>query len=292
MAKELLAHPAAECFRLMNEEELSALAADVTANGLTDPIIVGQIIGSSVEFIVDGRNRIKACKMAGIEPKFELRQFESDDAVRAFVKSRGERRDLTKGERAMSIALLFPTETETGGRGKKGSSSKRAAETAGVSHRRIQEARQVLKHSPDLARAVRDGTVRLDDALTRIHDEKKALENTEASMARLRAEAPDLAELVAEERLKLTEAILTLDSRINEIRRQQDTATRALQSVFEKVFPQGATPEEWAERLVADVSNDFWDSAEELSSENLSACAEVMRAISKKWKDRSPMSSG
>jgi len=104
-------------------------------DGQTDPIIVGQVNGSGVEFVVDGRNRLKACKIAGVEPKLERRQFESDDAVRAFVKSRGMRRDLTKGERAMSLALLYPAEIETGGRGKKGSQSKRAAETAGVSHR-------------------------------------------------------------------------------------------------------------------------------------------------------------
>jgi len=195
----------------------------------------------------------------------ERRQFESDDAVRAFVKSRGERRDLTKGERAMSLALLYPAETGTGGRGKKGSQSKRAAETAGVSHRRIQEARQVLKHAPDLALAVRDGTVRLDDTLARVQEEKKVLENTETSIARLRAEAPDLADLVVEERLKLTEAILALDSRITEARRQQETATRVLQSIFDAIFPRGASPEEWAERLTADVSSDFWADPEELS---------------------------
>src|SRR6266436_2771957 len=164
MAADILIHPATECFRLMNEEELAALAADISENGQTDPIIVGQVNGSGVEFVVDGRNRLKACTIAGVEPKLERRQFDGDDAVRAFVKSRGERRDLTKGERAMSLALLYPAETGAGGRGKKGSQSKRAAETAGVSHRRIQEARQVLKHAPDLALAVRDGTVRLDDA--------------------------------------------------------------------------------------------------------------------------------
>ena len=275
MAADILIHPATECFRLMNEEELAALAADISENGQTDPIIVGQVNGSGVEFVVDGRNRLKACKIAGIEPKLERRQFESDDAVRAFVKSRGERRDLTKGERAMSLALLYPAETGTGGRGKKGSQSKRAAETAGVSQRRVQEARQVLKHAPDLALAVRDGTVRLDDALARVQEEKKALENTEASIARLRAEAPDLADLVVEERLKLTEAILALDSRITEARRQQETATRVLQSIFDAIFPRGASPEEWAERLIADVSSDFWADPEELSCKNLSACVQA-----------------
>jgi hypothetical protein len=62
-----------------------------------------------------------------------------------------DRRDLTKGEKATSIALLYPEEPETGGRGKTGSQSKTAAEIAGVSERRTRQARQVLRFSRDLA---------------------------------------------------------------------------------------------------------------------------------------------
>src|SRR6266481_5023290 len=75
MAADILIHPATECFRLMNEEELAALAADISENGQTDPIIVGQVNSSGDEFVVDGRNRLKACKIAGVEPKLERRQF-------------------------------------------------------------------------------------------------------------------------------------------------------------------------------------------------------------------------
>jgi hypothetical protein len=89
--------------------------------------------------------------------------------VRAFVRSRSERRDLSKGERAMALALLYP-EPERG-RGKK-DAARKGAETASFSYRRIQEARQVLAHSPELARAVRDGTLKLDEALKRVEAER------------------------------------------------------------------------------------------------------------------------
>src|SRR5262245_47209895 len=36
-----------------------------------------------------------------------LIEFENDDQVRAFVRSRSERRDLTKGQRAMALVMLF-----------------------------------------------------------------------------------------------------------------------------------------------------------------------------------------
>ena len=79
-----------------------------------------------------------------------------DDAVRAFVRDRGERRDVTKGERAMAHAMLYP-ELDKRGRGNKA----KGAETADFSRRRLQEARSVLRHSPKLAASVRDGDISL-----------------------------------------------------------------------------------------------------------------------------------
>lgn len=113
--KPLTVHPAAEAYRLMTDEELAALAADIAENGQHDPIILGRVVGSTEQHqIVDGRNRAKACGIAGTPPKFDTREFESEESIRAFVKSRSERRDLTKGQRAMGVALLFPDPDKRG----------------------------------------------------------------------------------------------------------------------------------------------------------------------------------
>jgi hypothetical protein len=90
---------------------------------------------------------LRACEIAGAEPQFQTWEF------------------------AMGIALLYPKEKAKGGRGVKGSNSKRAAETAGVSERRIQQARQVLDYSRELALRVRDGAEPLDLALARVQAE-------------------------------------------------------------------------------------------------------------------------
>jgi ParB-like chromosome segregation protein Spo0J len=142
----------------MTDEEVAAFAADIAENGQTDPIVVGQIDGARGEFLVDGRNRVKACEIVGIEPAIEKRKFKNDDEVRAFVKSGGERRDITKGQRAMAHALLYP-DAEKAGRGKKG----KASQTDGFSATRVREARAVLRYSRDLALAVRDGIIPLDE---------------------------------------------------------------------------------------------------------------------------------
>ena len=62
-------HPAAECVRMMTDEELSALAADMAENGQRDLITLGRVNGHVATWLVDGRNRLKACELAKIEPQ-------------------------------------------------------------------------------------------------------------------------------------------------------------------------------------------------------------------------------
>lgn len=58
-------HPAAQCTRLMDDEEMASLVASIKANGLLEPITLGRVNG--VLYLVDGRNRLKACEIADVE---------------------------------------------------------------------------------------------------------------------------------------------------------------------------------------------------------------------------------
>ena len=58
------------------------------------------------------------------------------------------RRMMTKGQQAIAVAMVYP-ETAVGGKGKKAAGTK-AAESAGFSYRRLEDARIILKHTPDL----------------------------------------------------------------------------------------------------------------------------------------------
>jgi ParB-like nuclease domain len=205
----LTVHPAAEAYRTMNGDELASLAADIGEHGQHDPIILGRVAGSKEQHrIVDGRNRARACGIAKAVPKFETREFENEEAIRAFVKSRSERRDITKGQRAMGHALLYP-DPERGGRGKKG----KVTETVGFSSQRLSYARTVLAYSRDLALAVRDGTESLDAAYATVTAERQKLDTKESKLARLQKTAPDLAELVTEERMGFDDAIAAINER-------------------------------------------------------------------------------
>ena len=70
--------------------------------------------------------------------------------------SKEVRRHLLKGQRAMRLAWLYP-EPEKGGRGKR-AETKTMAKRHGFSADRLSDARAVLRHSPELAKAVRDGS--------------------------------------------------------------------------------------------------------------------------------------
>jgi hypothetical protein len=128
-------HPAAECVRLMDADELASLAASIKAHGQRDPIILGRVNGAASEVLIDGRNRLRACEIAGVEPRFQTIEFNDDEAVKAFIADKSEHRNISKGQKAMQIALLWP-QPEKGGRGKK---SKNHKETLGKPYTRRSE---------------------------------------------------------------------------------------------------------------------------------------------------------
>ena len=227
-------HPAAEAYRLMTEEEIAGLAEDIAQHGLRDAIVMGRINGAKTELLVDGRNRLQACELVGIEPQFQTWDFVDDDQVRAFVKSRSERRDISKGQRAMGVALLYP-EPEKGGHGKQ-----TVLKRDGFSKQRLSDARADLAYTRDLAIAVRDGARKLDEALAEVTVARQRLETDDAQLARLRAHAPDLADLVDEERMTLSEAFGAFEQRqrdeikIEESRRE--TMTRVAEESYRGVM--------------------------------------------------------
>lgn len=93
----LQAHDLAGKFPLMRGADLDALAADIRSGGQRDPIV---LLGG---LVLDGRNRLQACKLAEVEPK--IREFGSwpgdGDDPRAFVISENiQRRHLNETQRA------------------------------------------------------------------------------------------------------------------------------------------------------------------------------------------------
>lgn len=93
----LPAHPAANLFPMLSEVALRSLATDIEANGLQEAIVMHDGL------VLDGRNRLAACKIAGVEPRFV--EWVRTGSPTAWVLGRNlHRRHLTASERA-AVAL-------------------------------------------------------------------------------------------------------------------------------------------------------------------------------------------
>ena len=91
-----------------SHEDIVALARDIEATWLLEEITVAwpQEPGGPPE-IVDGKRRLRACKMAGVEPTYRLLRRDIDPRDYVWAKN-GERRDLKPSQKAIAFALLYP----------------------------------------------------------------------------------------------------------------------------------------------------------------------------------------
>ncbi len=176
-------HPAANLFPLMSETQLKELAADIRANGQREPIVY---YGKQV---LDGRNRMKACAIAGVEPdSCEIDDDNGFDPIAFVLSVNLHRRHLNESQRATVAAklkkMLEPEAKErksagqkSGGRGRKknsvanlppsknGKSRDQAAELLNVSGKSVDHASAVIEHgSPELVAAVERGEVAVSRA--------------------------------------------------------------------------------------------------------------------------------
>ena len=94
-------HPACLAFPLLPDAELSELAEDIKLRGLLQPVVVfrGQIL--------DGRNRLAACEMAGVPPRF-TEWPGGGSPVEWVISTNLHRRHLTASQRAVVALDILP----------------------------------------------------------------------------------------------------------------------------------------------------------------------------------------
>lgn len=227
-------HPVAALFPMLAEDELKDLAADIKTNGLIHPIIVKE------GMLIDGRNRLAACKLAGVEPAFE--ELNGSDPVTYILSANFARRHMSKGQRAMAAARVFPEET----------SVRQASIVVGVGYPLISKGRRVLTADPALADQVLAGIVPLNEAYETVQERQKATNRQAKDRATLAELAPDLAEQVSEEVLKLTEALDQARQREQRRKEDQRDAIDLLNRILALVSPDNADDafiRTWAERI-------------------------------------------
>ena len=233
-------HPFAAMFPMRADDDLDAMAESIKANGLRFPVVLGMTAmddgAEPALCVIDGRNRIEACRRAKVNPHTVMLNGEDQDAYIADANL--ERRDLSKGQKAMLVAWNERRKPiNKGGRGNRSDS-----EQFGLSKARISNARTVMEYCEQYVPLVIDGSMGLDEAY-REANRKRIAGLTEAE--RLEAEAkqhasrfkaisdryPDIAEMVKDEKLSLDAAEKEVAVRDEGIEQEIITTVRAVGDV-------------------------------------------------------------
>jgi hypothetical protein len=120
---------------------------------------------------------LKACELAGIEPRFEL--LNGEDPKAFIVSANLAQRDMTKGQKAIAYAMHYPEPEKLK---RKGSGSSETEHQ--FSKVRLSQARQILAHSRDIANAVLAGSQPFDEALKDVKAKQAAHETNSRRWSR------------------------------------------------------------------------------------------------------------
>jgi len=166
-------HPACLLFPQLGEAELEELAEDIRQNGLLNAIVL--LDGK----ILDGRNRLQACKIAKVEPRFE--DYDGDDPIGWVISQNLVRRHLTASQRAVVAFGLLPLlereakSRQRRGRGRRvakdlatfsgnGKASQIAARIAKTNSAYVEAVKAISKSAPELIDEIRAGTLTVPEA--------------------------------------------------------------------------------------------------------------------------------
>lgn len=167
-------HPLANLFPLMEAPEFESFVENMRQKGQRDPIETFK------GYIIDGRNRERACIAAGIKPQYK--EWEGDEkGLLDYILSKNlHRRQLNESQKAMVGARLKPlfeqeakkrqgirTDISADLRGSKGrKTSEDIARIVNSSARLVESAIKVeAKGTPELRRQVESGVMRLEEAV-------------------------------------------------------------------------------------------------------------------------------
>lgn len=176
-------HPAANLFPLLDGDEYQQLVDDIRRHGLHEPVWLWHDPERGT-VLLDGRNRVRACQEAGVEPV--SRFYEGDEPTAFVVSLNVHRRHLTVGQKAALALKVLPAleaETPLGRPPKSGAdlphfsdkkraprSRDKAAAAVGVSGKAVAQAKRVSEQAPDLLEQVEAGELALDRAERIIRD--------------------------------------------------------------------------------------------------------------------------
>ena len=263
---EYTVHPAADLFPMIKAEKLNEIAADIKAHGLNESIKVcnGKIL--------DGRNRLEACRLANVQPIFE--EIEVDDPIAYVCSANIHRRHLTTGQRAAIAAELANLERGTNRFGKKvegsndpstsGTSIDEAAAMLNVSPKSVKRAKQTMRDDPKAHEAAKAGKKGTRFSWVRIAEGHGIVSGTDGrsrNAAKADIERIDPTAIEDKDADRVDAACLRIKAERNpgqvrkEVESKKETLSQAKQREFDKLVRQKhAQLQAEAQKAVREVS--------------------------------------
>ena len=175
MEKYMKIHKVADMFPMMGGDDFNMLKQDIKENGLLNPIWTYE------DKIIDGRNRMLACKEVGVKPRFK--EWDGKGSLVAFVVSLNlHRRHLSPSQCAV-VALNVLPELEKEAKKRQGSRTditanlpesdksearEQAAEMFNISPRIIADAKKIQKERPEDIKDIFSGEKTVNAVVTEI----------------------------------------------------------------------------------------------------------------------------
>jgi hypothetical protein len=166
MNMKLTDHKIAEIFPLMTPQELQELADNIKAQGLRTDIILYE--GK----ILDGRNRYRACILAGVQPT--TCHYAGDDPIGEVMSLNLHRRQLTISQRTIVAAKWaqlkvganqYNEPPPIGGPSTSATATRdEAAKVLGVGTSSIDRAKRVIEEAPELVEKIERGEMTVNAA--------------------------------------------------------------------------------------------------------------------------------
>ncbi len=116
---ELEVHPYADCYPMISSGAWLEFVQSISAsNGPVQPLIVWKDEGRDNLWLVDGRNRLKACQDLKIDIEdhhVRLMQFNDDEQVRSFIiQVNNDRRQMSKQQKTAVALEMMEVQKELG----------------------------------------------------------------------------------------------------------------------------------------------------------------------------------
>jgi len=167
---------------MLGKEDLQVLAADIKQNGLLHPIVL-----DPQGRLLDGRNRLAACKLAKVPPTYVT--IDPPDVVTFIISENANRRHMGPGARAMAITRAVRDQEKNGDEHRLTQPQLRAM--VGVGDSVMKQASIVYQYALDkVGEVIAGGSLKeaYEDAVKR----KARQEEEQKAMQRLKKHHPDL----------------------------------------------------------------------------------------------------